>query len=68
MTYVAWRNEEMLKIRLMGTPKEIRWMEKLLRRSPELIVTEFSKPYPIKGSDRHFRVYVEIIKNAEDKE
>ena len=42
---------EMLKIRLMGTIQEIRWFEKLLHKSTNLDVTEFSKPFHNKGTN-----------------
>ena len=32
----------MLKVRLMGTKKDINWFGKILRRNPKIEVTEFS--------------------------
>lgn len=51
---------EMLKIRLMGTIQEIRWFEKFLHKSTNLDVTEFSKPFHNKGTNRYCRVYAEV--------
>jgi len=52
---------EMLKIRLMGTIQEIRWFEKLLHKSTNLVVTEFSKPFHNKGTNKYCRVYTEVV-------
>ena len=52
----------MLKIRLMGTKNDIKWFEKILCRHPNLEVLEISAPYLNKGTDRFYRVYVEIQK------
>jgi hypothetical protein len=52
----------MLKVRLMGTKNDITWFEKILRRSQKVEVSEFSEMYPIKGSNRFLRAYVEIKK------
>ena len=50
----------MLKIRLMGTKKDIKWFEKILFRHPKLEVLEISELYLNKGTDRFYRVYIEI--------
>lgn len=58
----------MLKIRLMGTKNDIKWFEKILRRNPKVEVTEFSELYPNKGTNKFYRVYVEVIKsNVKEK-
>lgn len=53
----------MLKVRLMGTKNDIKWFGKLLRRNPKIEVMEFSDLYPNKGTDRFYRVYVEVRKS-----
>lgn len=53
----------MLKIRLMGTKNDIKWFEKILCRHPKLEVLEMSDLYVNKGTDRFYRVYVEVQKN-----
>lgn len=59
----------MLKVRLMGTKNDIKWFGRLLRRNPKIEVTEFSDLYPNKGTDRFYRVYVEVRKsNIKEKE
>ncbi len=52
----------MLKIRLMGTKNEIKWFEKILKRQSKVVVTEFSDLYSNKGTNRYYRVYVEVQK------
>lgn len=52
----------MLKIRLMGTKNDIKWFGKILQRSPKIEVTEFSDLYPNKGTNRFYRVYIEVKK------
>ena len=52
----------MLKIRLMGTRNDIRWFEKILKRQPKVVVTEFSELYRNKGTNRFYRAYVEVHK------
>jgi hypothetical protein len=53
----------MLKIRLMGTKNDIKWFEKILRRNSKVEVTEFSELYPNKGTNKFYRVYVEVMKS-----
>ena len=50
----------MLKIRLMGTKNDIKWFEKILCQHPKFDVLEISDLYLNKGTDRFYRVYVEI--------
>lgn len=58
----------MLKIRLMGTKNDIKWFEKILRRNSKVEVAEFSELYPNKGTNKFYRVYVEVIKsNVKEK-
>ena len=52
----------MLKIRLMGTEKDIKWFEKILNRQSEVTVTEISERYQNKGTNRYYRAYVEVQK------
>ena len=52
----------MLKIRLMGTKKDIKWFEKILKRQPKGTVTEFSEMYQNTGTNKYYRVYVEVQK------
>lgn len=52
----------MLKIRLMGTRNDISWFEKILKKQPQVVVTEVSEMYRNKGTDRYYRAYVEVHK------
>lgn len=58
----------MLKIRLMGTKNDIKWFEKILRRNSKVEVADFSELYANKGTNRFYRVYVEVKKsNVKEK-
>ena len=52
----------MLKIRLMGTKNDIKWFEKILKGLSKVTVTEFSKLYQNKGTNKYYRAYVEVQK------
>lgn len=52
----------MLKIRLQGTIKDIRWFRRLLEQHEEVTVQEFSDPFSNKGTNKYFRVYAEVEK------
>lgn len=54
----------MLKIRLMGTKKDIKWFGNLLRKSPQIEVAEFSEAFPNKGTNRFYRAYAEVERNS----
>ena len=58
----------MLKIRLMGTKNDIKWFEKILKKQPNVTVTEFSDLYRNKGTNKYYRAYVEVQKaNIKEK-
>lgn len=52
----------MLKVRLMGTKNDIKWFEKILKRNPKIELLEFSDFYANKGTNKYYRVYVEVKK------
>lgn len=52
----------MLKIRMQGTKRDIRWFKKLMEQHTEVEVLQISKPFANKGTSRYFRVYSEIEK------
>lgn len=61
----------MLKIRLQGTIGDIQWFRRILDQTPEVQITEFSRPYTNKGTNRYYRVYAEAInanKTEKDEE
>ena len=45
----------MLKIRLQGTVKDIRWFKRLLESHPEIRVLSVSEIFSNKGTNRYFR-------------
>lgn len=47
----------MLKIRMQGTLKDIRWFKGLMERHGEIKVKDVSKPFKNKGTDQYVRVY-----------
>jgi hypothetical protein len=59
--------QNMLKIRLQGTKNDIKWFKKILERNSKIDVMEFSDYFQNKGTNRFYRVYVEINK-ASDKQ
>ena len=50
----------MLKIRLMGTRRDISWFQRIIQRCPSIEVTELSDIYENKGTDRFFINYMEV--------
>lgn len=56
----------MLKIRLQGTTKDLKWFLKMMARDKRFVTNKPSEPKDIKGSDRYKRVYTEIFRSEED--
>lgn len=52
----------MLKIRLQGTIKDIRWFKRLLEKHSEIKLLQTSDIYSNKGTNKYFRVYAEVEK------
>lgn len=50
----------MLKVRLQGTIKDIKWFCSILECDKRLQTLQISKPYTNKGTKRYFRVYAEV--------
>lgn len=57
----------MLKIRLQGTVKDIRWFKRLLERHPEIRVLHASEIFSNKGTNKYFRSYAEIDRTEKDE-
>ncbi len=59
----------MIKVRLMGTQNDISRFERILRKTAEIELTEFSDIYRNKGTNKYYRAYaeVEMKKTAERK-
>lgn len=54
------RSGSMLKIRLMGTKKDIAWFQKIMQDNPGIRVKELSETYPNKGTKQYYRSYAEV--------
>ena len=50
----------MLKIRLQGTVRDIRWFKRFLEIHPEIRVLQMSEIFSNKGTNRYFRMYAEV--------
>ena len=57
----------MLKIRLQGTVRDIRWFKRLLEKHPEIRVIQVSVIFSNKGTNRYFRFYAEIDRIEKDE-
>lgn len=55
----------MLKIRLQGTIKDIRWFKRLLKQHQRVKLLQVSEEFANKGINKYFRVYAEIEKEEE---
>ena len=60
------KKEKMLKIRLQGTTRDIKWFFKILARDKRLYLHNPSEPLDIKGSRRFKRAYAQIFRDKED--
>ena len=52
----------MLKIRVQGTLKDLKWFRQFLERSEEIQVNRVSEAFANKGTKRFFRMYAEVEK------
>lgn len=50
----------MLKIRLQGTTKDIRWFKTILEKNSGIRALQISDIFSNKGTNRYFRTYVEV--------
>lgn len=50
----------MLKIRLQGITKDIRWFKTILEKNSGIRVLQISDIFSNKGTNRYFRTYVEV--------
>ena len=57
----------MLKIRLQGTVRDIRWFKRLLEKHAEIRVIQVSEIFSNKGTNRYFRFYAEIDRIEKDE-
>ncbi len=47
----------MLKVRLMGRTRDIKWYRKMMDRNRKLEVVEHSELFPLYGSDHLYRAF-----------
>ena len=57
----------MLKIRMQGTPKDLKWFRQLLEDSEEIQVNRVSEAFANKGTKQFFRMYAEVEKTEKRK-
>lgn len=50
----------MLKVRVMGTRKDILKFQNVLRKCTEIRMGELSEIYTMKGTTNYFRNYIEV--------
>ena len=50
----------MLKIRMQGTTRDLRWFQRILEHSEEIQVIRVSEAFANKGTKRFLRMYAEI--------
>lgn len=55
----------MLKLRMMGTKRDLGWFKSILNKIPDVKVVQISEPYENKGTNRYYRVYAEVEKKSE---
>lgn len=52
----------MLKIRMQGTLKDLKWFRQLMEDSEEIQVNRVSEAFANKGTKQFFRMYAEVEK------
>lgn len=52
----------MVKIRLMGTPEDIKWFKQALNHHQEIRVAQFSDLFVNKGTNKYVRAYGQVEK------
>lgn len=57
----------MLKIRMQGTIRDLKWFKRLLEQHEEINVTQVSEIFANKGTKQFFRMYAEVEKEVEVK-
>ena len=55
---------DMVKMRLQGTKEDMEWLEEQLAQLPNVQITESSELFSNKGTNKYFRMYLEIEKTA----
>lgn len=50
----------MLKVRMQGRKKDLKWFRRLLEQNEEIQVIQVSEAFANKGTNQFFRMYAEI--------
>ena len=58
----------MIKVRVQGTKREIRWFLKLLERDKRFRLENTSTFFNNKGTDKYKRLYTEVHRTQDEKE
>ena len=56
----------MLKLRMMGTKRDLGWFKNILNKIPGVEVVQVSEPYENKGTNKYYRMYAEVEKKSEE--
>ena len=56
----------MLKIRLQGTTKDIKWFLKMMQRDKRFVMNNPSDFMNIKGTVKYKRVFTEVFRSEDD--
>ncbi len=56
----------MVKLRMQGTPQEIRRFLEILSEERRIMVYDPSEPFGIKGTNRYKRVFAELYLSSEE--
>ncbi len=59
--------DKLLKVRLQGTKKDIRWYMKALQRDPRYEIDYVSDFQRCKGSDKFHRMYINVFRKDKKK-
>ena len=55
----------MLKIRLQGTTRDIRWFLKMMQRDKRYVMNNPSDYIPVKGTNKYKMVFTEVFRDEE---
>ena len=56
----------MLKLRMMGTKRDLGWFKNILNKIPGVEIIQISEPYENKGTNKYYRMYAEVEKKFEE--
>ena len=56
----------MLKIRVQGTMRDMKWFFRLMKQDTRFFMVEPSEPMSIKGTKKYKRIYTQIYRKNEE--